>query len=79
MQRNSYAHVNSFSRAQKSFLCAYKSLYFFLLFFIFYFRDSVGCHFKINSAKKYLHMTVLYTKYKAENNALLTIYAKYSL
>ncbi len=29
--------------------------------------------------QKYLQMTVLYTKYKAENNALLTIYVKYGL
>ncbi len=60
---------------QKSFLYACKSLYFL---FIFYFRDSV-CYFKkINENKiKYLQMTVLYTKYKAENNAVWTIYVKY--
>ncbi len=29
--------------------------------------------------KKYLQMTVLYTKYKAENNALWTIDVKYGL
>ncbi len=28
---------------------------------------------------KYLQMTVLYTKYKAENNALWTIYVNYGL
>ncbi len=28
---------------------------------------------------KYLKMTVLYTKYKAENNALWTIYVTYGL
>ncbi len=30
-----HAHVNSFSRAQKCVLCACKSLYFLLLFFLF--------------------------------------------
>ncbi len=28
---------------------------------------------------KYVQMTTIYTKYKAENNALLTIYVKYGL
>ncbi len=42
-----HAHVNSFLRAQKSFLCACKSQYLFII--IFYLRDSVCCHFeKIN-------------------------------
>ncbi len=31
-----HAHVNIFSRAQKSFLCAYKSLYFLFYFFILF-------------------------------------------
>ncbi len=30
-----------------------------------------------NILGKYLQMTVLYTKYKAENNAVWTIYVKY--
>ncbi len=49
-----------------------------------YFMDSVCCHLeKINEKTqrkyKYVQMNVLYTKYKAENNALWTIYVKYGL
>ncbi len=32
-----------------------------------------------NQKKKFLQMTVLYSKYKAENNALWTNYVKYGL
>ncbi len=46
----------------------------------------VFCHFKKINEKKplrkyffFLQMTVLYTKYEAENNALWTIYVKYGL
>ncbi len=45
----------------------------------------VFCHFKKINEKKpwenifFLQMTVLYTKYKAENNALWAIYVKYGL
>ncbi len=37
------AHVNSFSKAQKSFLCACKSF--------FYIRDSVCCHLEKTNGK----------------------------
>ncbi len=82
MQKKFYACVNSFSRAQKSFLCACKSLYLY-----FYFRGSVCSlvcfyHSKNINEKppekyKYLQMTVMYTKYKAENCSVWTIYVKY--
>ncbi len=48
---------------------------------IFYLFIILGtpCYFKKNKIKKYLQMTVLYTKYKAENNAVWTIFVKYDL
>ncbi len=54
-------------------VCVHVKVCFFL--FYYYFKDSVGCLFKKINEKtlwkyKYLQMTVLYTKYKAENNAL---------
>ncbi len=45
---------------------------------LFYFRDDVGCHFKKINENKNIYRWLYYTKYKAEYNALLTIYAKYS-
>ncbi len=46
--KHSHAHVNSFSMAQKV-SCVHIKVGIFYLFIIFYFRDSVCCHFeKIN-------------------------------
>ncbi len=43
--QNIHAHVNSFSRAQN---CVHEKVYFFILF---YFRDSVCCHFDKSNDK----------------------------
>ncbi len=63
--KHNHAHVNIFSWAQKSFLCASKSLLFFYFIFI------LGC-----CKKKYIRK---YTKYKGENNGLGSNYFKYGL
>ncbi len=64
--KNSHAQANIFSRAQKSFLCMQKSL-----------REN-QCKKKWKKYK-YLQMTIIYTKYKAENSAVWAIYVKYGL
>ncbi len=73
-------HMWIVSLWHKSFLCACKSLYF--IFIIFYFRDCVIFK-KINEKpwenKNITDDCVLYTNYKAENNAVWTIYVKYGL
>ncbi len=58
-----------------------KSCWLLLLLLIFsYFIYVVTLRKSMkNILGKYLQMTVLYTKYKAENNAVWTIYVKYGL
>ncbi len=65
--KNSHADVSSFSREQH-ISCVHAEVCIFILF-LFYFRVTAWwCHFE-----------KLYTKYKAENNAVWTIYVKYDL
>ncbi len=68
MQKKSHVHVNSFLKAQKKFLmCMQKSVFFILgALYVVTLRKSM----KKLRKYKYLQMTVLYTKYKAENNVV---------
>ncbi len=69
-KKKSHVHVNSFLKAQKSFLCACKSLYFYFFILRALYVVTLRKFMKKLRKYKYLQMTVLYTKYKAENNVV---------
>ncbi len=81
MQKNSHAHVKSFSRAQKSFLRACKSLFFLLLLFFILGTVYVVTSRKSMEKKTPEKLKIFTDDYYIPNIKLkmLTIYVKYGL